>query len=107
MNTLRINKIDILSLAKIYGVMGVIIGLIIGIIYGLITIVFGAMIMGLGQREGFAAGGGSIIFGILMMILFPIIYGIFAFVAGAIGAVIYNVFAKMVGGIEIEVETIR
>lgn len=106
MNKLRIKKIDILSAAKMYAVMGAVIGLIIGIIYGLFVIVFGAMMMGMGQKESMAAGGGSIVMGIVMMIAFPIIYAIFGFISGIIGALIYNIFAKMVGGIEIEVENV-
>jgi hypothetical protein len=107
MDKLRIKRIDVLSLAKIYAVMGAVIGLIIGIIYGLFTIVFGAMMMGLGQKEGLAAGGGSIVIGLVMIVAFPIIYAIGGFIGGAIGALIYNLFAKMVGGIEIEVESVR
>lgn len=33
-------------------------------------------------------------------------YAIFGFISGLIGALLYNIFAKMVGGIEIEVESI-
>ncbi len=72
MNKLRIKKLDILSVAKMYAVMGAVIGLIIGVIYGLFTILFGAMMLGMGQREGLAAGGGSIVMGLVMMIAFPI-----------------------------------
>lgn len=106
MNKLRIKKIDILSAAKMYAVMGAIVGLIIGVIYGLFTILFGAMMLGMGKNEAMAAGGGSILMGIVMMIAFPILYAIFGFISGVIGALIYNLFAKMVGGIEIEVENV-
>ena len=34
----------------------------------------------------------------------PLIYGAMGFVGGAIGALIYNLFAKWVGGIELEME---
>jgi hypothetical protein len=40
------------------------------------------------------------------MIAIPIIYGIIGFIGGAIGALLYNLFAGMVGGVEIEVESI-
>ena len=33
-------------------------------------------------------------------------YGIIGFIGGAIGALLYNLFAGMVGGVEIEVENI-
>jgi len=39
-----------------------------------------------------------------MLIILPIFYGVVGFIAGAIGAALYNLIAGMVGGIEIEVE---
>lgn len=39
-----------------------------------------------------------------MVIFLPIMYGVIGFVAGAIGAAVYNLVAGFVGGIEIEVE---
>ena len=45
-------------------------------------------------------GGMMFGFGILM----PVIYGVFGFVGGIIMAVIYNLIARWIGGIEVEVE---
>jgi len=56
---------------------------------------------------GLAAGGGSIVVGLLVMIGLPIMYGVIGFIAGALGALFYNLFAGMVGGIEIEVENVQ
>lgn len=63
MNKLRIKKLGILSVAKIYGLMMLVISLLISIPYGLIIMIFGAALLsgGRGGSEGFAAGGGSII----------------------------------------------
>jgi hypothetical protein len=105
MSKLRIKKIGILSVAKIYGLMMLVISLLISIPYGLIIMFFGATLLG-GGRDGFAAGGGSIVVGLLIMIGLPIFYGVIGFVFGAIGALVYNIFAGMVGGIEIEVENV-
>ena len=63
--------------------------------------------MSVGGTGGMAAGGGGIVFGLGFMIAVPIVYGLIGFVFGAIGALIYNLFAGMVGGIEIEVENIQ
>ncbi|HEX8371163.1 MAG TPA: hypothetical protein VF585_00150 [Chthoniobacterales bacterium] len=41
---------------------------------------------------------------ILMLALFPLVYAVMGFIAGIIGAAIYNLFAKWIGGIEVEVE---
>lgn len=37
-------------------------------------------------------------------VLFPVLYAIGGFIGGVIGAAIYNVVAKMTGGLEFEVE---
>ena len=42
----------------------------------------------------------------IAMIGIPIVYSIVAFVGGALAALLYNLFANFVGGIEIEVEGI-
>ena len=107
MNKLRIKKLGILSVAKMYALIMFVIMLIISVPYGLFIMVFGAALMGSGSQNGLAAGGGSIVIGLVMMIGLPILYGAIGFVAGAIGALIYNLFAGIVGGIEIEVESIH
>jgi hypothetical protein len=106
MNRLRIRKLGVLSIAKIYAVMMLVMSLLISIPYGLFIMFFGVAMMGTGEKAGFAAGGGSIVFGLLIMIGLPIFYGIMGFVMGAISAFIYNIFAGMVGGVEIEVENV-
>lgn len=109
MNKLTIRKFGVLSVAKIYGVMMLIISLIIAIPYGLIIIVF-SLIGGIGAGSqdgaaGLALGGGGVVAGIAIMIVLPIIYGIMGFVFGLIGALVYNILAGLVGGVEIEVES--
>ena len=105
MNTLRINRLGVLSVAKIYAVIMLVVSLLISIPYGLIIIVY-ALVGGsvVGGNAGFAVGGGGIVVGILIMIGVPIMYGAFGFIGGAIGALLYNLFSNFVGGIEIEVD---
>ncbi|MGI8467244.1 MAG: hypothetical protein ACR2N3_02220 [Pyrinomonadaceae bacterium] len=107
MNKLQIRKLGILSVAKMYAAVTLVMSLIFSIPFGLMYMAFGGMMMGIGGRSGIAAGGGSIIAGLLMMIGLPIFYGVIGFIAGAIGALLYNLFAGMVGGIEIEVENFQ
>lgn len=104
MNKLTIKKFGILSVAKIQAIMMLVMSLLISIPYGLIFMIFGATLMGMGQKQGLAAGGSTIVIGLLIMIGLPIFYGIMGFIMGAIGALLYNLFAGMVGGIQIEVE---
>lgn len=106
MNKLRIRKLGVLSVGKIYAVMMLVMSLLISIPYGLVIMLFGAAALGSGARDGMLAGGGAIVMGILVMIGLPIFYSIIGFIAGVIGAFIYNLFAGMVGGIEIEVENV-
>ena len=47
---------------------------------------------------------GMMIFGTGFAILAPFLYAAMGFVFGAIGAFIYNLVAKWIGGIEVEVE---
>lgn len=41
--------------------------------------------------------------GIGAIIIFPIVYGVIGFIAGVIFAAFYNVVARMMGGIEVEI----
>lgn len=107
MNKLRIKKLGVLSVAKIYAVIMFVIMLLFSVPLGLFMIVMGLMGAGMAGRDGFAVGGTGVVVGILYMIGIPIIYGIFGFIFGAIGALIYNIFAGMVGGVEIEVENVQ
>lgn len=106
MNKLRIKKLGVLSVAKMYAAIMLVMSLLISIPYGLFIMIFGMAMMGSGGRGGMAAGGSSIVIGLLVMIGLPIFYGCIGFIAGAIGAFLYNIFAGMVGGIEIEVENV-
>ncbi len=108
MNKLKIRKLGILSVAKIYAVMMLVMSLLISIPYGLIIIVyalFGAGMMG--GNAAFAVGGGGVVLGIGIMIGLPIFYGVLGFILGALSALVYNIFSGIVGGIEIEVESVN
>jgi hypothetical protein len=72
-----------------------------GLIAALIFMMFGAMFSSLGGHQ---AAGVMGVAGIFMVIILPIFYGVIGFIAGAIGAALYNLVAGIVGGIEIEVE---
>lgn len=108
MAEMMVRRVGIFSVAKIEGLLMFVVGLFIGVIYGLIFIIFGTTIMAsMAQRSGGdqALGGvGPIVIGIIMMIAVPIFYGIMGFIGGAIGAIIYNIAAGIVGGIKLELE---
>ncbi len=111
LNKLRINKLGILSVGKIYGVMMLVMSLLISIPYGIFIIIFsiigGASAGNQDSLAGLAVGGGGVVIGLLVMIGLPIFYALMGFIVGVISAVVYNIFAGIVGGIEIEVENIN
>jgi hypothetical protein len=99
-----IKRLGVFSVAKIYSVVMAGIGLLVGIPLGLIMIVFGAAIMAGGRGDSAAGGGVGIGVGIFYMIGLPIMYGIIGFIFGAIGALIYNMAAGIIGGVQLELE---
>src|SRR5262245_22360740 len=106
MAEMTIRRVGVFSLAKIQGFLMMVFGLIIGVIYGVIFMVLGASMSSLAPRgEGQAIGGvGTIIIGLLIMVGVPIVYGLIGFIGGAIGGLIYNGVAGLVGGIKIDLE---
>ncbi len=93
----RIKKIGVMQAAKIQGLFGVILGLIFGLFVGILGSSFSYMMY----------GGNSGGFGFFAIIVLPIMYGIFGFIAGAIGALLYNLIAGWIGGLDIELEEIK
>jgi hypothetical protein len=98
-----INRIGVMSSAKLMGVMYAAIGLVFGVLYGLAMMLFGGAIMAAGGEEQAAFGGGMMLgMGLAVMVGAPIFYGIAGFIGGALSAFFYNLAAKWVGGMEIE-----
>jgi hypothetical protein len=94
----RIKSVGVLSCAKMLGVLYGCMGLLLlpfALVAGLASMAT--------QQANSAIGGAAILaFGILA----PVIYGAMGFVFGAIGAWIYNLIAKRLGGIEIQLEPV-
>jgi len=91
-----IKSVGVLSVAKI---MGMIYGCM-GLIFAPMFLLIGLMGSALGQRNSPLAG----IFGVGFAVLMPVFYGVLGFIAGLIGALLYNLFARWVGGFELEME---
>ncbi len=94
----KIKKIDVMSAAKVEGLIGAVIGLVLGVIFALFGAVASSFV---GGREGMGMMIGG---GLGAIILMPIMYGIGGFIGGAIGAFVYNLVAGWIGGIQIELE---
>ena len=91
-----IKRMGVLSAAKLYAAISFAMGLIVGVIFALLAMIGVSM----GDPDAPALVG--MMFGVGAVILLPLFYGAMGFVFGAIGAALYNLFAGMVGGLEIE-----
>jgi hypothetical protein len=77
----------------LYGLMG----LLLGIIFALISMLGGALI------PAAEAGVFRMFFGVGAIIVLPLCYGMIGGIFGAISAVIYNLVAGWVGGLEVDI----
>lgn len=95
-NRRRIKRIGAMQLGKLSAVLYGLMGLLFIPIFALSMLTAGSSQSE--QAIPFAA------IGIVGIFLFPILYAVMGFVIGVIGALLYNLAAKWVGGIEVEVE---
>jgi hypothetical protein len=86
----QIRKFGVGQTAKVAGALYALIGLVLVPIFLLISMVAPDQSTGMGI--GFS-------------LALPIIYGLIGFIGTAIGCAIYNFVAKLVGGIEVELDT--
>jgi hypothetical protein len=93
-----IKRIGVLSAAKLYAAISFAMGLIFGVFFALASVI--GMSMGAQDESAFF----GMMFGVGAVVFLPIFYGLMGFVFGAIGAALYNLFAGMVGGLEVETQ---
>ena len=91
----RIRNINPIQYAIVNAVLCALLGFILGIFFGLFSSAMGSL----------APGGAGMSFGWLSVIIFPIMYGVIGFIAGLIGAFVYNLVAGWTGGIELTFTT--
>lgn len=89
-NSFRILKrVGVWSLAKLMCVMYGTIGFVIGLLFSLFS-------MG---KSSFLPGFGL---GIATVVIAPVAYAVMGLIAGLLSAALYNIFARVTGGIEVE-----
>ncbi len=93
----KIQRIGVFSAARLGGALYAAFGLLFGAVFSLFSLI-GAAASGLAGEEG-ALG---LLFGVGAIVILPLVYGLMGFIGMALGALIYNLVAGVVGGIEIE-----
>ncbi|HEX6199700.1 MAG TPA: hypothetical protein VF150_05500 [Thermoanaerobaculia bacterium] len=98
-----VKRIGVLSLGKvmgtIYGGMGLLFGLIFSFV-SLLGAAFGAAFQdGSGLESMF-----GLVFGVGAVVFLPVFYGLMGFLAGLLTAALYNLAARFVGGLVLELE---
>jgi hypothetical protein len=97
-----VKRVSPLSIAKVAGVLYALMGLLMG---GLVSLA-GLAAMALPDTPDgtvFPAALFGAFFGIGAVVFLPIFYGCLGFITSLIGAVLYNVVAGAIGGVEIDV----
>lgn len=93
-----VKSIGVVSAGRMYGAVMAAMGLLFGIGFALFSVI------GAGLADTSDGGLLGAALGVGAVIVLPIFYGVMGFVGGVIGAALYNLFAAMVGGVEIDAE---
>ena len=104
MAEMTIRRFGVFSVAKMNAIIWFIFGIIVGVMYGLFFMIFGAAMSSIAPEGQGMDAMGSVVAGVVMMVAVPITYGIIGLIAGAVGALAYNILAGMIGGIKFEIE---
>ena len=99
-----VKRIGIGSAAKISGAMYGSMGLIFGFIFFVISLFGAGLASQLTEGSDGAPPWLGALFGVGAIVLLPLLYGFLGLVIGAISAGLYNLFARLVGGLVVEVE---
>ena len=89
----KLTKIGVLSLAKIYAVMFGLAGLVLGVFSAVASLLLGAAAQSLGAGANL---------GLIAVIVMPLIYALIGLILGALTALLFNVAAKRMGGLEVD-----
>jgi len=101
----KVKRIGVVSFAKLQTVILAIVGLVAGILYSfggaIIDVLVSANVINSTETPGLSYGTAL---AFLALIGMPLIFASCGFVVGLIEAVLYNLFARWFGGIEIDFE---
>ena len=97
-----IREVGVLSVGKVAGIVYASIGLIVVVLVALVSVLGG--FAGLLNEGGAAQGFVALFLGVGAVFVLPIFYGLLGSLVGMFVAVIYNVAARVVGGIEVTID---
>src|SRR5438552_2095842 len=90
----QIRSVGVMSVAKMFAA-----------IYGAIALIAVPFVL-IAAAAGLMSGGSQAAFGavgaVFIAILVPVVYAVVGFIGGAISALIYNLIAQKIGGIEVQ-----
>ncbi len=92
-----IERIGPVSLAKVMGAIYAVIGFVVGALFTLFALI-GAVA---GASSDPEMAWMAPLFGVAAIVVFPILYGVMAFVMGLVVSGLYNLIAGRIGGIEV------
>ncbi|MGI9471687.1 MAG: hypothetical protein ACR2NZ_09165 [Rubripirellula sp.] len=98
--TYAVKRIEPISLGMTLGAIYALMGLLFGGLFLFITLL-GATV----SMEGEAPSAIGVVTGLGGLLLIPIFYGVLGFLFGLIGAVVYNLIARWLGGIRLDLES--
>lgn len=97
-----INRVGVGSLARVAACLYASIGFIVGVCIFLVSLLGMGMPMDGGANE--VPSWIAPVFGVGAVVILPLLYGALGAVAFTIGGLLYNVAARMVGGVQFEVD---
>ena len=101
---MEVKRIGVWSAGKVSGAIYAVLGLVFGLFFALVGLL--AALIGAGSsgtQEGVMGAMGMGLFGgVASLVVLPIFYGILGLVSGLIGAFLYNVVARVIGGVEVD-----
>jgi hypothetical protein len=103
LHTVELKNYDVVSAGRVIAGMYGIFGAVLAIIYFLMIVVVG-LVVGASQNNVLLGLVFGILIGLLLGALFVGFYVLVGFLAGVLGSALYNVVAKKLGGIKMEVK---